>query len=91
MYRIWKRPSHVQVSVIGTIVLLKAIKNSNTYRMFNIQPTAIYTVNSCYIKKLIFRNRRITICDIASDSGITVGGVETTVCEHLFFKKVCAH
>jgi hypothetical protein len=60
--------------VIGTIIFLKAIKKSNT----------------CCIEELILRNRQITICDITSNSGITVRSVETIVLEHLFFKKVCA-
>jgi hypothetical protein len=54
----------------------------------HVQPTALCNVNICCIKELILRKRQSTVCDIASNNGITVGSVETVVHEHLFFKEV---
>jgi hypothetical protein len=37
-----------------------------------------------------FKNRKITVCDIASNSSISNGSVETIIHEHLLLKKLNA-
>jgi hypothetical protein len=79
-----KRPCHMQVSLISTISFLKAIKKSRSY--------CLLTLNKQHrINKLSLGNRKITLCDIAPNSGVSVGNVETIIQEHLLLKKVCAH
>jgi hypothetical protein len=48
-----------------------------------VQPVAVRDVNSS--EELIFGNIRITEHDIASNSGMSVGSVETIIYEHLLF------
>jgi hypothetical protein len=55
-----------------------------------LQLTAVSDVNICHDEELIFGNRQITVCDIASNSSISIGSVETIIHEHLLLKKVSA-
>jgi hypothetical protein len=56
----------------------------------HVQPAAVHSVNICCIEELILGNRRITVDDIASNSGTNDGCVETIIHEHLLHKKVYA-
>lgn len=48
-------------------------------------------MNFCHIKELILRNWGIAVCDIALNSGISAGSVETITHEHLTLQEgVCA-
>jgi hypothetical protein len=43
-----------------------------------------------HVEELILENRLITVRDIASNNGMSVGNVETYVYQHLWFKEACA-
>jgi hypothetical protein len=66
----------MQVSVIGTISFLKAVKKFGTYCM----PAAVCDVNIHHTKELMLGNWRITVCDVASNSGLSVGSDVTRKC-----------
>jgi hypothetical protein len=53
----------------------------------HIQPAAVCDVNICCVQELILGSRRITACDIAFSSGISVGNVEAVIREYLLLKK----
>jgi hypothetical protein len=69
---------HVQVSIIGTMSFLKAAKKSCPYRMLTFSQQ-LCDVKICCNKELILGERPITVQDIASNSGISVGSVETVI------------
>lgn len=48
----------------------------------HIHPTAVCDVNICSIEQLIVGNKQITVHDIATNSGIRIGSVETIIHEH---------
>jgi hypothetical protein len=54
-----------------------------------VQPTAVRDVNILHIEELIFGNTQITVRNIASISGISVGSVETAIHETYCSKNVC--
>jgi hypothetical protein len=70
-----------QVTMIATESFLKAIKKSLTYFMLTFNQQTVTDVNIHHIKELILGNRRITVCDIASNSSISFGSVETIIHE----------
>jgi hypothetical protein len=65
--------------------ILHGLNLSHTH----VQPTAVCNVNMLSVKELILEKRQITVHDIASISGISVGSVETITHGYLLFKTVC--
>jgi hypothetical protein len=55
----------------------------------HVQPTSVCNVKVCFVEGLILGDRRIAVCDTATNSGISVGSVETIIHGHLLFKNVC--
>jgi hypothetical protein len=49
------------------------------------QPSAVIPVNIERVERLILENRRITCRDIAQETNLSVGTVNTIIHEHLFF------
>jgi hypothetical protein len=68
--------------VIDRVIFLKAIK-SLKYTACSCSSNSCTGHNFC-IKELIRGKRQITVSDIASISGISVGSVETIIHEHPF-------
>jgi hypothetical protein len=69
----------VQVSVIGTVSFFKAVcEEVLNLSHTHIGPEAVH-VNVNGSKKLILGNKRITVRDISSNSGISVGNVEAII------------
>jgi len=54
------------------------------------QPTAVISVNILRVERLILDNRRITCREIAQETNLSVGTVNTIIHEHLHFRKVSA-
>jgi len=52
------------------------------------QPTAVITVNIQRVERLILDNRRITCREIARETNLYVGTVNTIIHKHLHFRKV---
>jgi hypothetical protein len=54
----------------------------------HIQPTAVWDVNVCFVKELILGDRQIALYDTATNSGISVGSVESVYSVGLIHLKV---
>jgi len=54
------------------------------------RPTAVITVNIQRMERLILDNRRVTCREIAQETNLSVGTVNTIIHEHLHFRKVSA-
>jgi len=54
------------------------------------QPTAVIPVNIQCVERLILDNRCITCREIAQETNLSVGTVNTIIHEHLHFRKVSA-
>jgi len=54
------------------------------------QPTAVIPVNIQRVERLILDNRCITCHEIAQETNLSVGTVNTIIYEHLHFRKVSA-
>jgi len=54
------------------------------------QPTAVIPVNIQRVERLILNNRRITFREIAQETNLSMGTVNTIIHEHLHFRKVSA-
>ena len=54
------------------------------------QPTAVIPVNIQRMERLILDNRRITCREIAQETNLSLGTVNTIIHEHLHFRKVSA-
>jgi len=55
------------------------------------QPAAVIPVNIQHVERLILDNRRITCREIAQETNLSVGTVNTIIHEHLHFRKGSAH
>jgi hypothetical protein len=64
-------------------------KEVSNPRHARIQSTAVYDMNICCVTDLSLGKTKIKMCDIASNSGISVGSIETITYLHLLFK-LCA-
>jgi hypothetical protein len=63
--------------MIAIETFLRTIKKSLTYYRLTFNQQTVPDVNVRHIKQLILGNRRITVCDIALNSSISFGSVET--------------
>jgi hypothetical protein len=72
----------------GTVKFSEGRREVSKLKHGHILPTAVCNVNIPCVKKLILGKRSITVCDTASNSGMSVS-VETNIHEHILFKKAC--
>jgi hypothetical protein len=73
----WKKSCHLQISLISKFP--EGHNEVPNLTHAQVLPTAVRNIDICHSEEPIFRKRRLTVHDTASNSGISVRSVQTII------------